>query len=418
MSYNQLTISAPPEEEEEQVVQRFMEASRELAPTVQVSLAKRIIRPGSNKVVCLAARTTVPLNDDELASVSDLALRLSDGTNVKLSLSFFNDEYAVEPLPSARAKEPLCIPMSRSFFDPNRYAPYKAKNDSKLGMAICTVVLGVAAGLFIAVDSPLHDKGLIRSFQKSPIGSILTGAIERNPQSELANTDSKHLQKAHSPTAAKKVSPQAAKKNKIQLVASAPVYTPPAMPYNYRPVSLKRIVPVEYKAAPVPGMKASRSKKAPMNIFVPPPPPTAYSLDSANLPPYYAWQVSGIQPQELAPVKPAPKSKAKEAAPSSQTVPALPAAESSLFIPSNNISRASNIHSQPSVVRHESEQGTVRQENVVRAESPPNIVRSESKRNIFRDSADATDIDKSIYASAPVPGNEYPSFERIKIPGQ
>src|SRR6266446_512521 len=110
MPENQVVLPEPATEENT-IIERFIEASREIAPTIQVTLAKRIVQPGSNRILCLAARTSMPLNDDQAASVSDLALRLSDGTNVALTLSLFNDSAGSE-----------CIPLSRSMYDPNRYS--------------------------------------------------------------------------------------------------------------------------------------------------------------------------------------------------------------------------------------------------------------------------------------------------------
>ena len=139
MSQNQLLAIPAIQDDENQLVERFMEASRDLVPSVQITLAKRIIRPGSNKVVCLAARTSIPLRDDELASVSDLALRLSDGTNVALSLSFFNDaggEYS---------------PLKRYVYSP---ADYKKKNDSNLGFVLLGMAMVFVAGSFAISNKP------------------------------------------------------------------------------------------------------------------------------------------------------------------------------------------------------------------------------------------------------------------------
>jgi hypothetical protein len=92
-------------------IEHYANNAREITPGLELTLAKRILRPGTNRVVCLAARTSVPLNDDELASVSDVALKLSDGTNVRLSVSLFNDLGGVGS-----------APFRRYIYDPNRYA--------------------------------------------------------------------------------------------------------------------------------------------------------------------------------------------------------------------------------------------------------------------------------------------------------
>src|SRR5271163_409179 len=79
---------------ESSVVQQFVETSTGMIPGLQVSLAKRVVLPGSRRVLCMAAHTSVPLHEDEISSVSELALRLSDGTSCLLSLQFFNDTVA------------------------------------------------------------------------------------------------------------------------------------------------------------------------------------------------------------------------------------------------------------------------------------------------------------------------------------
>ncbi len=90
---------------------------QELKPLVsdawlRVTLAKRIMRPGSDKVVHLAATTAVPLPNDDSQSISDVGLSLSDGTTVALSLSCLNDGFI-----SAENT----LPYRRYMYDPHRY---------------------------------------------------------------------------------------------------------------------------------------------------------------------------------------------------------------------------------------------------------------------------------------------------------
>lgn len=139
MSETQLLLPEPAADENA-VVSRFVQASRDIVPNIEVTLAKRIIRPGSNRVVCLAARTSVPLNEDDVASVSDLALRLSDGTNVALSLSFFNDLIGGN-----------CIPLTPCIQDANRY---ELRSDSNLGLVLFVVSCLAMSGLYYMVTGP------------------------------------------------------------------------------------------------------------------------------------------------------------------------------------------------------------------------------------------------------------------------
>ncbi|MDZ4834540.1 MAG: hypothetical protein SGJ27_12245 [Candidatus Melainabacteria bacterium] len=121
-----------------------------LAPTMQVSLAKRIIQPGTNRVVCLAAQTTVPMEADDIASCSDLALRLSDGTNVKVSMSFFND-VALGAGFDAASQTAFEGATARRVYDPDWYdanrAEYHREKEGSLKLlfvfaALCAVTLG------------------------------------------------------------------------------------------------------------------------------------------------------------------------------------------------------------------------------------------------------------------------------------
>jgi hypothetical protein len=154
--------------EESTVVERFIEHSRDVIPGVEVTLAKRFIRPGSNRVVCLAARTCVPLGDDEVASVSDLALRLSDGTNVVLSVSFFNG-----------TESGAYIPFERCIYDPNRYAMH---SDSRLGSVLLATCFIACAGFYSMITGPFNlyaqSKTLVNSIAAFCDGPLFrTGAV-------------------------------------------------------------------------------------------------------------------------------------------------------------------------------------------------------------------------------------------------
>src|SRR5262249_28096730 len=117
-----------------------------MTPGIQVRLAKRFVRPGSNKITCLAAQTSVPLHDDELASVSNLALKLSDGTNVVMSLSFFDDAAGIAP--------PV-LTANRSVINPNLY---EIKTDSaRLSKVLIAMALGGFLGCWLSVQKPFAD---------------------------------------------------------------------------------------------------------------------------------------------------------------------------------------------------------------------------------------------------------------------
>lgn len=142
MSGNQLS---PPDKDRDEpvVVQQFIEVPQEHSSAVQVSLAKRIVTPTSSKVLCMAARTSVPVADEETASVSDLALKLADGTNVVVSLSYFNDTTVQNVLP-----------LTRNIYDPNRYTV--GSDSSSLGKVFFTIVMAAVAGFFCLANKPTN----------------------------------------------------------------------------------------------------------------------------------------------------------------------------------------------------------------------------------------------------------------------
>ncbi|HEY9715117.1 MAG TPA: hypothetical protein V6C72_16725 [Chroococcales cyanobacterium] len=155
MSNNDLTV-LDATAEDNAVIERFSQASRELVPSLEVRLAKRIIKPGSDRMMCLAAHTTVPLDDDEIASVSNLALRLSDGTNVALSLSFFND--AVYPMQSQ---------ANRFYYDPKRY---KEDRDSRLGAFLVAATIIASTCFYGYLHNPFgnHSGIPLRAMSLTP----------------------------------------------------------------------------------------------------------------------------------------------------------------------------------------------------------------------------------------------------------
>lgn len=141
MSGNQLSIPDK-DREEPVVVQQFIDVPQEQSSAVQVSLAKRIITPNSSKVLCLAARTSVPVADEETASISDLALKLADGTNVVVSLSYFND-----------ATVQNCLPLTRTIYNPDRYT-VTSDSSSSLGKVFFTIAMAAVAGFFCLANKP------------------------------------------------------------------------------------------------------------------------------------------------------------------------------------------------------------------------------------------------------------------------
>lgn len=210
-------------------------------------MAKRIIRPGSNRVVCLAARTSVPLDEEAVASVSDLALRLSDGTNVVLSLGFFNDSTGGE-----------VIPLTRSLYNPNRYA---TKGNPRLATVIVACVLAALAGQVAQWRWPF-------------LANILANpAVHSLPQKA-----------GNAPSSTGKF-----KKEPDKVIAARPAAGATAVPWQK---SESPNISRDSRTAGVTGkspypkarLTSSRSKirnsgrSSPGRMFIPPPPPTSYGM--------------------------------------------------------------------------------------------------------------------------------------------
>lgn len=432
MSYNEQTLVAAPDEEG-RVIDSFVEASREINPTVQVTLAKRIVRPGSNKVLCLAARTSVPLNEDEMASVSDLALRLSDGTNVKLSLSFFNDEFGMVPTPepqpvhrSIAGPSAPYISMSRSFFDPSRYTPYQSRNESKLGMAIFTVVLGITAGLYFVTESPL---ALLQSGLGTRVPKV---------QSAQIHSTSSTIKKAailplfKSPIrAASNPASKAAKLEKASLARTA--YTDqivgdaPKQNAPLRSFAPRKRAPLKQKQQnslpPAPTFEAYmpqperpvKSARTPKNMFVPPPPPTMYTIDPAMFPPYMQWQAptaeAKAEKQEKASKRPASVQSALG------EIQPVPAGTRSPVVSASSpvVTRSANLVIPSSTTVHDNSAKLENQRFDKQSVKAVNLSAKAASPSI-NSIANGSDVMRAPVA--PMPGADQVSFERIRIPGQ
>lgn len=229
MQNNQLTVEGP-SDEETTVVERFIDASRDLVPTVQVSLAKRIIQPGSNRVVCLAARTSFPLDDRQIASVSDLALRLSDGTNVVLSLSFFNDT----------AGGAAAVPFERYVYDPKRYG---GRSDAWPAVAIMATILVSLAGLYTALNRPVNVSwpanfkfpSIIVETQKVTQNPAVSQSVKAKPASARKRSSSSNTREVASARRSSSAARTRTRDSSSALVPPPPpsFFVPPPPPSMY-----------------------------------------------------------------------------------------------------------------------------------------------------------------------------------------
>lgn len=301
------------EEEENAVLERFIEASREIAPSMQVTLAKRFVQPGSNRVLCLAAKTTVPLNENELASVSDLAIRLSDGTNVVLSLSMFDEStgasYYQQPFQQQQRpvyqQNPFPRPAYANPYPQHAYEPYRYEvhvtEKSKLGPFFVLTTLFMTGAFYLCVNwTPAMTANLedilrhtpLSGLMKSPVGANLYPASAPNVTLVKATTF---------PVPAKNFGkPNALPSSRTTAKVSANAKSQPAS----IKASHARSTNVRQKISGMP--RSADHVRGKGSIFVPPPPPTIYTLPAG--PPPAMAQFWGFAP---APTNPKPPVKAK-----------------------------------------------------------------------------------------------------------
>jgi hypothetical protein len=214
-------------------------------------------------------------------------LRLSDGTNVALSLSFFNEQCATE-----------YATFTHNYYDPHRY-PEQA--DSKLGIVVVATTLAAAAAFFSLVQGPLNS--LVNpktAFAFITVPPAKWPAPPPAPKADVAPVKPGAASVAAPRTATKK-SPGSSRV-KVRQARSRAARTTNSFPRS--------------------------------SVFVPPPPPFAFSLpDGRPLSPYdvFPKMQSPATTSKPAPqVKPAnQKPAAQEEPPQAKTVsPAKTAAQS------------------------------------------------------------------------------------------
>ncbi len=263
----------------------------EMATTMQVSLAKRIIQPGTNRVVCLAAQTTVPMEEDDLASVSDLALRLSDGTNVKVSMSFFNDVAFGAGFAETSA---------RRFYDPDWYDNRRAPDSSSRLWLVFAALMAVAFGSFCYFLPGGIDKLAAEIVARMP---RITSPIMINA-SPSRSAAPPAVQQGSTPPAA----------NPFNRKAKKPGRT--ASKGQSTKVSHRSVKTLDGST------KASHSGYSSKSVLIPPPPPTAFAIPISqmamyNMPPY----AMPTSPVEIPAKGSSTKPKAKPSKPLSLEIP-------------------------------------------------------------------------------------------------
>jgi len=369
----------------------------DLAPTVQVSLAKRIVHPRTNKVVCLAAKTTVPIEEDEAASVSDLALRLSDGTNVVLSMSFFNDEFVASGFAPVKKRrvldEPIRYETYRSAYDPERYETHRAPDESWRLWLVFSGICAVAIGSFFYFVPGSFEKSAARI-----VAALPPIAASKN------TTVVPPVRKASMPS--KKttiVSGRKAKQTSFGKTPRTAVSNVAASRSDSR--SARRAASFDGSVEP----RISRRHSGPQSILVPPPPPTMI--------PFGQLQAFGFAPYAIPGMTP-PGVKATSGPQGPQGPHTSPATKVSS--PSVKAALPSNMKTDANPVRvvKTPEQMPAPMSAQTPRKLPAEVRQQFSSRNIFTDDIDPDTAGGINAGPAPVPGNsngEQP-LERISLP--
>ncbi len=278
MTNNQLTV---PETSDDQIalVQQILDDPRELAPSVQVRFAKRIGRPGSSRVMLMDAQTSGPIAEEDEESVSNLALRLADGTNVQLSLSFFNDNQPA--LAGAGVggggRRPTFAPFNTYVYEPRSYTIHKS--ESKLPLIMMTTAIVLAASCYGFITGPFSNYLQTKTAKPATAASTPKAASTKNATVHAAPKI------VHEPIpAAPPINlevPNQFKSSSKKMSSATRTSRTHSQSQSSRTEHTSRN---EMFVPPPPPMSFASAPRA--NGFVPPPPPTPYTLP-AGIPTAY-----------------------------------------------------------------------------------------------------------------------------------
>lgn len=227
------------------------------------------------------------MEEDELASVSDLALRLSDGTNVRLSMSFFNENLVPASFMPGMARKAARPEPPIYTYDPERYETHRAPDQSwRLALVfggICAITLG-SFFYFVPGGFERAAAKIIAAMPQTiaPAASDLLKpqAWKAPPPGTTAGT-SKTRGTAKTERQAKSLS------RKSQ---------------SFRHTSRKNTRSRDYSEQTLvdQSSKLARSSKPSRTVLVPPPPPTmAFPLNQMQMFSYAPYAVPGQTPQSV-----------------------------------------------------------------------------------------------------------------------
>ncbi|HEY9678317.1 MAG TPA: hypothetical protein V6C76_09930 [Drouetiella sp.] len=280
MPDNQLLVPEKHSEEAQELVQQILDNPNELGPAVQVRFAKRVGRPGASRVMMMDAQTVGPAGEEHEDSESKLALRLADGTNVQLSLSFFTDNQpalASSGSGGGGARRATYSPFNSYVYEPRSY------NVNERGSKLPGIMIGMAFVLGAASYGVLyltgkvadHDHALNKITKPAPIAVTKPAPVKAIKP--VAPTTSGKTEKDSSPATATTESPN---NNKMSKKISA--YSPKVTHSSHAKVGGHTAHSENFTGGGfgfVPPPPPTSFSAPPVGKgFVPPPPPTPYMI--------------------------------------------------------------------------------------------------------------------------------------------
>jgi hypothetical protein len=266
MTNNQLIVPETSEEsngQSNQLLQQVLDNPHELAPSVQVRFAKRVGRPGASRVMMMDAQTCGPIGEQDEDSESKLALRLADGTNVQLSLSFFNDNQPALANVGGGGRRTNFTPFNTYVYEPRTYTIHKS--ESKLPLIMMTTAIVLGATCYGLITGPLSNYFQTKATKPAMAPVVAKAAVAKPVVAQG--------------TAAKTVTSQhAAPKIAHEAIPEAPATTSERSnsfaTTAKKALGLTKISHHHHSAQ----MQFANSGHSTRNeMFVPPPPPMAFS---------------------------------------------------------------------------------------------------------------------------------------------
>jgi len=291
MTNNQLTVPEVSEQQNElvhrdELVQQVLDNPHELAPSVQVRFAKRVGRPGNSRVMMMDAQTSGPIGEEGEDTESKLALRLADGTNVQLSLSFFNENQpALAGVGGGGGgRRTNFAPFNTYMYEPRTYSVnQRESNQLPAIMFAMTFMLGAACYGMLVLTGQVHDQlGILQKLQMSKqitVNALNKPAAKSAPKVASAKVPTVSVTSARATETMPAPPPVTLLNNDSARASTKKVHSRSTRSHEQTPTQITHSSHSqrgEFFVPPPPPMAFNSPPSA--RGFVPPPPPTPYMV--------------------------------------------------------------------------------------------------------------------------------------------